>query len=40
MERSVEEARGLLSIKEAKLRLLSYEVLKSLDTPIVRELVA
>jgi len=40
MGRSVEEARRLLFVEEAKLRQLSYDDLQALDTPIVRELVA
>ena len=40
MDRSVEEARGLLDLEEVKLRQLSYDELRGLETPIVKELVA
>jgi hypothetical protein len=40
MDRSIEEARQLMYLEEARLRQLSYDELQRLETPIVKELVA
>jgi hypothetical protein len=39
MDRSVEEARHLMSLEEAKLRRLSYDEIQRLNTPLVKDLI-